>query len=82
MGTDRIRIRFLRLKEVTARTGLSRSTIYNKLDCKSQYFDPAFPEQIRLGGGAVAWVEGELENWMNEKIQKSRIQTHKLKEVT
>lgn len=38
----------LRLKEVQEKTGLSRSTIYNKLNPACKYFDDAFPKPIRL----------------------------------
>lgn len=37
----------LRLKDVKARTKLSRSTIYNKLDATGPHYDPEFPRQIK-----------------------------------
>jgi prophage regulatory protein len=52
----------LRLTEVLERTGLSRSTLYNRI-AKSE-----FPHQISLGGRAVGWLNGEVENWINERI--------------
>lgn len=54
------------------KTGLSRSTIYNKLKMGSKYFDPTFPNQIKLGGGAVAWIEHEIDDWMEDQIEISR----------
>lgn len=37
----------LRLKDVLSYTGLSRSTIYNKINCKSKQYDPDFPRPFR-----------------------------------
>ena len=65
-------MRFIRLRTVMNKTGLSRSTIYNKLKSDSQYFDPNFPSQIKLGGGAVAWIEYEIDDWMEDQIEISR----------
>ena len=58
--------RFLRLPEVMARTGLSRSTIYVRLD------EGRFPQPVSLGGRAVGWIESEVDEWMRERIAASR----------
>jgi prophage regulatory protein len=58
--------RILRLAEVKKRTGLSRSTIYSRVDNQS------FPRSISLGGRAVGWVEAEIENWLECQITTSR----------
>jgi len=62
----------LRLKEVTKRTGLCRSTIYNKLDSRSPRYDASFPKQVKLGSGAVRWIEAEISLWLEECIKMSR----------
>ena len=59
-------IRFLRLPEVMARTGLSRSTIYVRLE------EGRFPRPVSVGGRAVGWIEAEIEAWMRERVAKSR----------
>jgi|TARA_R100000935_G_C2785438_1_gene143547 prophage regulatory protein len=71
-GPPKKDIRFIRLRTVINKTGLSRSTIYNKIKSDSKYFDPTFPNQIRLGGGAVAWIECEVEDWMLSQIEITR----------
>ena len=38
----------LKRKQVEAITGLSRSTIYAKLDPKSKQYDPDFPKSLAL----------------------------------
>ncbi|MBT2866543.1 AlpA family transcriptional regulator [Chromobacterium violaceum] len=62
----------LRRKQVEARTGLSRSTIYDKLNAKSPRFDATFPPPISLGAGAVGWVEAEVTAWIESRITVSR----------
>ena len=56
----------LRLPEVRARTGLSRSTIYLKVSERS------FPGPISLGARSVGWVESEIDAWIAQRIEESR----------
>jgi prophage regulatory protein len=56
----------LRLPAVKARTGLSRSTIYLRVSKHS------FPKPVGLGGRAVGWVESEIEQWVEQRIEASR----------
>lgn len=65
----------LRLKQVIERTGLSRSTIYGKLDSKSTQYDPNFPTQVSLGNGAVRWVDAEVNAWLEQCVNSSRSNT-------
>ena len=62
----RRQVRFLRLPEVLARTGLSRSTIYVRLD------QGRFPRPVSLGARAVGWLESEVDEWIRERIAASR----------
>lgn len=50
--------KLLRLRDVIDRTGLSRSTIYRRLD------DGIFPAPVRIGDFAVRWRESALQQWM------------------
>ena len=54
--------RVLRLKEVTRRTGRSRSSIYDDIA------DDKFPGPIPLGPRAVGWLEDEIEDWLDARI--------------
>ena len=56
----------LRLPQVKARTGLSRSTIYLRIA------DGTFPKPISLGARAVGWLESDIENWLGKRIALSR----------
>jgi prophage regulatory protein len=57
---------FLRLPEVKAVTGLSKTTLYTLIQDKS------FPAPVRLGPRAVAWVKSEVRQWAQERVQASR----------
>lgn len=53
-------------KQVEARTGLSRSTIYQKVS------EGAFPKPIRLSAQAVGWLSHEVDVWIEQRICASR----------
>ena len=61
-----IRERFLRIREVAHRTGMSRATIYNKI------YAETFPKQIPIGANMVVWLESDVQKWMQEQIDKGR----------
>ena len=58
--------RFLRLPSVKARTGLSRSELYRRVQAG------AFPQPIKVGARAVAWIESDIDAWMASCIERSR----------
>ncbi|MBD3896962.1 AlpA family transcriptional regulator [Halomonas sp. ML-15] len=55
-------MKLIRIKDVMGRTGLARSTIYKYMD------EGTFPQQIKLTTRAVAWVESEVEIWIQDTI--------------
>lgn len=59
-------LRFLRLAEVLARTGLSRSSLY------AQVSEGRFPEPVGISERSVAWIEGDIEQWMLDRIARAR----------
>jgi prophage regulatory protein len=58
--------RFLRLPAVCEMSGLSRSQIY-RLQSAGQ-----FPQGIKLGQSAIAWLEVEVAQWQADRIARSR----------
>lgn len=60
----------LRLPEVIRQTGLSRSSIYLRIA------NNEFPQPISLGGRSVGWLQQEVDEWVLEKIEASRINDH------
>ncbi|MEQ1582147.1 MAG: AlpA family transcriptional regulator [Steroidobacteraceae bacterium] len=70
MTTDRLHsvpgIQLLRLPQVCRVTGLCRSMIYRLEACES------FPRRIKIGSRAVGWVEGEVQEWLANRIAGNR----------
>jgi prophage regulatory protein len=52
----------LRRKQVEARVGLRRSTLYQRIA------DGSFPAPVRLGGRAVGWIEAEITEWLTNRV--------------
>ena len=61
-----IRTIILRRRQVEQRTGLSRSTIYLRIA------QGTFPKAVSLGARAVGWLESEVEEWLNSRVELSR----------
>ncbi|AUV27520.1 TPA: helix-turn-helix transcriptional regulator [Klebsiella michiganensis] len=57
-------LRILRMAELTALLGISRSSIYEKLNPKSRYYDADFPKPIRLGAASVGWRSTSVDEWL------------------
>lgn len=58
------KLRVIRLPEVIVRTGVSRGTVYNKMNRYHPSYDPKFPRSIRLGMKSVGWIESEINFWI------------------
>ena len=58
--------KLIRIRSVINLTGLSKSYIYDL--CKKGLF----PKSIQLvpGGTSVAWVESEIKEWIDSRIQE------------
>ncbi len=59
-------MKFIRLPQVMALTGLSRSSIYLAVA------EGRFPKQIALGARSVAWASNEIDEWMENCVANSR----------
>ncbi|WAH53776.1 AlpA family transcriptional regulator [Pseudescherichia vulneris] len=56
----------IRLPEVQRRTGYSKAWIYRLMSQKR------FPSAIKIGSRAIAFVESEVDEWINQRIAESR----------
>lgn len=54
----------IRRPEVEARTGLSRSTIYDWMKRGD------FPQPVKLGERLVAWKESDITEWMEAREKR------------
>ncbi|EDW2284004.1 TPA: AlpA family transcriptional regulator [Salmonella enterica] len=61
------KFRLLRMSEVISLTGLPKSTIYLKIKNKE------FPNQVPIGTRSVAWVEEEINDWIEKNIQNRKV---------
>lgn len=56
----------IRLPEVQRRTGYSKAWIYRLLK------EERFPASIKIGSRAIAFIESEIDEWINQRIAESR----------
>lgn len=56
----------LRRTQVQARTGISRSGIYQKMA------EGEFPKSISLGPRAVGWLESSIDQWIQSRVELSK----------
>ncbi|HCQ8186814.1 AlpA family phage regulatory protein [Proteus mirabilis] len=61
-------LRILRMTELTVMLGISRSSIYEKLNPRSKYYDPDFPKPIKLGASSVGWQYASVEKWLTSRM--------------
>ena len=65
--------RILRLGSVLERTGLSRSTLYRKIEQGS------FPRQVRISERCIGWRDSDIERWLRNPMFYSRTELGKIR---
>ena len=58
--------RIIRWPEVHERVGYCRTNIYYLIQSGD------FPSPIKLGSRAVGWLESDVDNWIESRIEQSR----------
>lgn len=58
--------RFIRVPEVLRRVGFGRTKLYELIR------QGRFPEQVKIGPRTVAFVESEIDEWVEATIRNSR----------
>lgn len=69
-------IQMLRLLQVMAKTGLSRAAVWAKQNPKDSRYDASFPKGVKLAAHTTAWVESELDAWLENRLAASRAIQH------
>ena len=64
--------KIVRLKQLTERIGLGRSTIYDRMDVQSPRYDATFPKPIKLGAAAVGWIDSEITTWIEQRMSAKK----------
>ncbi|HDL7644940.1 TPA: AlpA family transcriptional regulator [Yersinia enterocolitica] len=57
---------FIRLPDVQRRTGYSKAWIYRLIK------QERFPKPVKIGSRSVAFIESEIDEWINQRIAESR----------
>lgn len=57
--------RLVRLPEVLKRVGWSRSQLYKQIE------RGRFPRPARLSERTVAWLEADIDQWIEERVRES-----------
>lgn len=57
-------MRYIDIKEVMHKIGMSRVWIYNKIA------EGSFPKAVKLGKNCSRWVESEIEEWMQAQLEQ------------
>jgi len=57
-------MKIIRLKQFLETTGLARSTIYKFIVAGT------FPKSVSLNGQSVGWVDEEIQEWINARIEE------------
>lgn len=56
----------IRLPAVQRRTGYSKAWIYRLMS------QQRFPAAIKIGSRSIAFIESEIDEWINQRIAESR----------
>ncbi|ASY77957.1 MULTISPECIES: helix-turn-helix transcriptional regulator [Pectobacterium] len=56
----------IRLPEVQRRTGYSKAWLYRLMK------EQRFPAAIKIGSRSIAFVESEVDEWIDQRIAESR----------
>ena len=59
-------IRLLRLPEVMNKTGYGKAWIYRLIN------EGLFPQPVKIGVRAIAFIESEIDDWIVSAIERSR----------
>ena len=60
-------VAILRRPQVESKTGLSRSAIYAGMK------DDSFPKPVKLGPRTVGWIDVEIDEWLQAKIDARQV---------
>lgn len=66
---------FLRMPELTRRTGLGKSTIYRMIR------NGTFPKSVPLGPRSVAWLAAEVDEWGRSRVSDRDHELRKAKKL-
>lgn len=63
--------KLLGAKEVCELLGVSRTSIWNRLNPEGKYYDEHFPKPIKLGRKRIVWDSRDIQNWIDDLKKQS-----------
>ena len=66
LNSSKEKLRLLRITDGMTVTGLPKSTIYLKIK------NNEFPNQVPIGSRSVAWIESEINHWIENNIRSRK----------
>jgi prophage regulatory protein len=67
LNTSYDAVQMLKLPQLIKLIGLSRSSVYDRLNPRSKRYDPDFPKPVKLNR-ASRWLLSEVEEWIRNKM--------------
>lgn len=64
---EQLREALIKRQQLQELTQLGNTSIYDKLNPKSSYYDPSFPQRIYLSSRAVRWRLGDVLDWIESR---------------
>lgn len=75
--TEQLRDALIKRQQLIMLTKLSNTAVFEKLNPKSQYYDPSFPARIYLSPRTVRWRLGEVLDWIASRPRtRARVTSH------
>lgn len=65
----------IRITDLKNKIGLSKSSIFGRLNKKSSQYDPSFPQPVKLGNcenSPLGFIESEVDQWIISLVESSR----------
>lgn len=61
-------ISLIKISQLCQKLGVSKSSVYRRINPKDRFYDPSFPKPIKLGELTTRWIESDVEQWILESL--------------
>ena len=65
-------LRLIKMTIMKNKLGQPQSGIYAKMDPQSKSYDPTFPLPVKVSARGVAWLEHEVDEWIQSRPRVGR----------
>jgi len=60
-------VKVIRFRELVEMLGISKSSLFDKMNPQSPRYDESFPKRVHIGMKSVGWLEHEIEAWIKSR---------------